>query len=112
MKNFVQEAKVVKLTAPSALLSGGVVEVGSLVGIAVADAQAGEQVSVLLEGAVSLTRNPADAFSEGDVVYWDSGAGHVTTSSGAGANTRLGASLETLAAGAGSIVVRLDGVSV
>ena len=111
MKNFVQPGNTLDLSAPAALSSGDVVQVGKLIGVAEKDAQSGETVAVSVVGVYSLNRNATDTFAQGDLVYWDATAKEVTTNSAAGANALLGASVEALAAGAGSIKVRLNGVA-
>jgi predicted RecA/RadA family phage recombinase len=112
MKNYIQAGKSLPLTMAADVSSGDPVLIGDLFGIVQADALTGEAVEVLLEGVVSMTRDAADTFAEGALVYFNEGAGEVTTDPAAGANKLIGASVEAAGPSAGSLKVRLNGTTV
>ncbi|GJD51092.1 hypothetical protein OPKNFCMD_3843 [Methylobacterium crusticola] len=88
MRNFVQKGEVVTLTAPANLLSGDVVIVGAIFGVAAADALSGADVEVVTGGVYDLPKVSAQAWTQGAAVYWDATAKNATTT--AGSNTKLG----------------------
>jgi predicted RecA/RadA family phage recombinase len=68
-KNFIQDGKAITVAAPGATASGDFVVVGELRGVAVADAESGESVTVLTSGVFDL---PAGAgVSVGEAVEWN-----------------------------------------
>jgi len=71
MKNFVQEGKTITLTAPYAVSSGGGLLVGSIFGVATNDAASGASVETLTTGVVTLAKNSAEAWTVGELIYWD-----------------------------------------
>lgn len=105
MKNFVQHGVNLTLPAPADVLSGDVVIVGSLLGIAAGTAASGADLDIVTEGVFSLPKVSALAIAIGDTVYWDSTAKLVTkTSSG---NTKLGVAVTAAANPSGSVNVKL-----
>ena len=71
MKNFIQPGGTVTLTAPSDVSSGAGLLVGSLFGVASGDAASGADVEAVTEGVFDLAKTSAQAWSQGDKVYWD-----------------------------------------
>lgn len=71
MKNFVQQAGIVTVAAPYALTSGMAVLVGSLFGVAAADAAIGAPVEIKLQGVFDITALTADVGAVGTKMYWD-----------------------------------------
>ena len=71
MKNFIQPGGTVTLTAPSDVSSGDGLLVGSLFGVASGDAASGADVEAVTEGVFDLAKTSAQAWSQGDKVYWD-----------------------------------------
>ena len=112
MKNFIQPGKSVPLTMTANVSSGDPVLIGDLFGVVQADALNTEAVEVLIAGVVSRTRDAADTFAEGALVYFNEGAGEVTTDPAAGANKLIGVSIEAAGPSAGVLKVRLNGTSV
>ena len=73
MKNYIQEGEVVKyVNSGAAISSGAVVAIGNQVGIAMVDiaATSGEG-SVQLEGVFSVDKVGSQAWSLGDLLFWD-----------------------------------------
>lgn len=107
MKNYIQPGNTLTLTAPAVIVSGDVVAVGSIIGVANGDAANGAPVDVDTVGVFRLPKVAALAISAGDVVYWDSAAKLVNkTSSG---NTKLGVATEAAANPSPNVAVRLNG---
>jgi predicted RecA/RadA family phage recombinase len=107
MKNYVQRGDTLTLTAPAEIISGDVVIVGSIIGVANGDADNGASVDLDTVGVFKLSKVSALAIAAGDIVYWDSGTKLVTkTSSG---NTKLGVATAAAANPSASVTVRLNG---
>lgn len=71
MKNFVQPADIVDLTAPAGgIISGQAHLFGSLFGVATTSAEEGAKVAVSLEGVFQLPKATGASLAEGVKVYW------------------------------------------
>jgi predicted RecA/RadA family phage recombinase len=89
MKNFIEAGDTLTVPAPSGgVASGGVVIIGSLIGIAGSTATAGVNVAVKTRGVFELPKVSAQAWTVGAPIYWDAGAGNATTT--ATDNTAIG----------------------
>ncbi len=98
MKNFMQEGDILTVPAPTGgVLSGAVVLINKMVGIAGTDAAEGADVAVRVEGVFSVAVKSADDIAVGDLLYWDSTNTEFTKT--ATSNTKSG--YATKAAGAG-----------
>lgn len=107
MKNYVQTGDNLTIPAPVDILSGDVVSVGSLIGIAAENALTGNDFDLVTRGVYSLPKVAALAIAIGDKVYWDNAAKLVTkTASG---KTLLGVAVTAAANPSGSVDVRLNG---
>lgn len=107
MKNYVQPGNNLTLTAPADVLSGDVVKVGAIVGVAAGDAASGAKFDLVTVGVFDLPKVAAQAIAEGDVIYWDADAKLATkTASG---NTKLGAAVAAAANPSSRLPVRLSG---
>lgn len=106
MKTFVMEGRTITLVAPYNVLSGGGLQVGSIVGIAGSDALSGADVETVLEGVFTVAKATGAAWTQGALIYWDNAAKNFTTTV---ATNKL-AGVATLAALAGDTVgnVRLN----
>ena len=106
MKNYVQRGDTLTLTAPAAIVSGGVVVVGDFIGIAAHDADNGAEVETNMTGVFSLAK-AAVAINQGDTLYWSSANSNVSkTASG---NTLIGKATAAAASGDATVTVRLNG---
>jgi predicted RecA/RadA family phage recombinase len=110
MQNFIQRGETLTLIAPAAVVSGQIVVVGSIVGVATTSAGSGASVECQLEGVFDLPKVTATAINAGDRAYWDSTHGYVTTT--ASGNTRIGAAVLGALSSATTVRVRLDGAHV
>ncbi|MFT0875726.1 capsid cement protein [Rhodopseudomonas sp. G2_2311] len=113
MKNFVQPGDSITVPAPSDVLSGDGVLVGSLFGVANADADSGSDVVLSTEGVFSLPKKSAQAWTVGAAIYWDAANGEATTAKDDGgtpatAHTLIGNAVAAAANPSASGVVRLS----
>lgn len=108
MRNYVQPGDTLTLTAPAEIVSGGVVIVGAIIGVANGDAANGAPVDVDTVGVFTLPKVSALAIAAGDVVYWDA-ANKLVTKTASG-NTKLGVATAAAANPSASVSVRLNGV--
>lgn len=112
MQNYNQRGDVMTFTAPAGgVVSGTGYKIGQLFVVAQADAAAGEQFAGVAVGVHDLPKNGAQAWTEGQLLYWDNGNSRVDTAAGAGANLLIGcAAADALAADAEGLV-RLNGIA-
>lgn len=109
MKNFIQPGKVVTVAAPRNVLSGELVIVGLLAGIAATDALSGAPVEIVTEGVFTLAKTSAQAWATvGLAIYGVPGTGLTTTAVTAG-NVLIGTNLATALNPSGTGLVRLNG---
>ena len=104
MKNFVQEGKTITVIAPATVVSGQLVVVGSIVGVAAFDAASGVEVEVSTHGIFELPKVPTDVIGQGDKLYWDSALSQLTKTAGTGSKPLVG--YAGVAAGNGTTAVR------
>lgn len=71
MKNYVQDGNVIDWVATADTVSGAVVVVGSLVGVALTDIKSGETGSLLIEGVVELKKLSSAVIAQGKAVIFD-----------------------------------------
>lgn len=110
MKNFIQSGEVVTVTAPRDVLSGEVVVVGLLAGVAQHDALTGASVEIATKGVFMLPKTSAQAWATvGLPIYVIPGTGVVTTATTTG-NVLVGTNLATAVNPSATGTVRLNGV--
>lgn len=95
----------INVTAPEALTSNQVVNLGSLVGVVIGDAASGAQAAIATEGVFSLAKNTGFVLGQGDPVYFDTGTDQRAENNPA--LPMIGYALEDAASGATSVTVRL-----
>ena len=105
MKNFVQQGVNLTVPAPANILSGDVVIVGDLHGVASINAAQGADLVFVTEGVFELPKVAANAFAVGAKVYYDSTAKLVTST--ASGNTYIGAAVEAAIASTATVKVKL-----
>lgn len=89
MKNFLQDGRVLTVTAPSGgIISGAGLKVGDLFGVAQATAAEGKDVAIVTTGVFSMSKVSAQAWTAGAKVYWDDTNKLATTT--ASGNTLIG----------------------
>lgn len=105
-KNKIQEGKVLSIAAPAAYVSGQLVVIGALAGIALHSSAQGEDVSIDTEGVYELPKkDAADVIAVGDPVF-ATAASQIDKEPAAG-NVRAGYAVAPAGAGTTSVVVRL-----
>lgn len=71
MQNYIQDGDTIEMTAPYALLSGQGALVGGIFGIALGNIANGARGQFKRTGVVSHAKVSAQAWTEGEPVYWD-----------------------------------------
>lgn len=72
MKTLIQkDVEVLEFTAGANLVSGQPVKIGAFLGIVVNDVANGEKGIARIKGVVEVTKTSAQAWAEGDRIYWD-----------------------------------------
>ena len=107
MKNEVQKGDVLDLTAPYDVVSGDGFLVGALFAVAVGDALTGAAVRGKTVGVFELKKTNAQAWAQGDKIYWDDANKECTTADGAGANELIGRAVKAAVNPSTTGVVRL-----
>ena len=83
MKNFVQDGDTLSIPAPAGGVNGGgVVIVGSIVSVAVHDADENDPVEIKTSGVFSLPKTASQVWAVGTKIYWTPGGIATTTASG------------------------------
>ena len=108
MRNYIQPGDTLTIPAPAAVLSGGVVIAGGIVGIASGDAAPAAPVDVATTGVFELPKTAANAFALGAVVHWNATTSLATST--ASGNTKLGVAVEAAPADTATVRVRLSGL--
>lgn len=107
MKSYIQRGNVFDYIAGSTILSGAVVAVGGLVGIAAIDGDSGDTIPCNREGVFSLTKATPLAIAQGDRLFWSGTAVTKTTS-----DTPLGIAYNAAGSSDTTVNVLLEGNSV
>ncbi|GGO26704.1 hypothetical protein GCM10010991_07610 [Gemmobacter aquaticus] len=109
MKNYVDNGDTVTVAAPYAVTSGLGALVGTLFGVAQADAANGATVVLVTRGTFDLVKAASQAWTVGAAIYWDNAARACTTT--VGSNTLIGKAVAAVGGGAGETIgrVRLNG---
>ena len=110
MKNYVQPGDVVGVTAPANVSSGAGVLVGSLFGVAVADALSGGEVQIAVNGVFDLPKVGSQAWTVGALIYWTGTA----CTNVASTNKLIGVAVAAVGSGADETTgrVRLNGAGI
>lgn len=96
MKNFIEKGDTLTVPAPSGgVASGGMVIIGSLIGVATCTAAVSVPVAVKTTGVFEFPKVSAQAWTIGVPVYWDGTAGNATTTTTD--NTLIGYATEAAA---------------
>jgi predicted RecA/RadA family phage recombinase len=105
--NYIQPGDTLELTAPAALASGQGALVGAFFGVALSAAESGARVNMSLTGVWELPKVSAQAWTEGQAIYWIAADGTCTTASSG--NTLIGKAAAAAANPSAIGVVRLNG---
>ena len=103
MKNYIRKGNTITLpAAPYAVTSGQGVQVGSLFGVAHADAAISTPVVLETRGEFSLTKIGTQAWTVGASIYWDNVARNLTNV--VATNKLVGYATVAVGAGAGETI--------
>lgn len=109
MKNFLQPGDTLTLTAPSNLVSGQGVKVGTnLFGVAVSTVLSGAKVAVQVKGVVELPKLSGLAVAEGDSLGWDVSANELVAFGSGDKDIEAGIAVEVAAGGAATAKILLS----
>lgn len=107
MNNYKQPGDVLGFTAPTGgVVSGGGYMIGNLFVVATADVDEDEEFQGQVTGVVELPKTSAQAWDEGDLIYWDETPGEATTSGGG--NNLIGIAAKSAANPSATGEVRLN----
>jgi predicted RecA/RadA family phage recombinase len=110
MKNYIQPGDRVGVPAPANVASGAGVLVGSLFGVAIADALSGAEVQIAVSGVFDLPKVGSQAWTVGSLIYWTGTA----CTNVASTNKLIGVAVAAVGSGAGETIgrVRLNGAGI
>lgn len=87
--NMVQCGDRIDVTAPSGgATSGKGLLVGSMFGVAALTVAQGDVTPIILEGVFNIDKTTGEAWSVGDLIYWNNSTKKMTTTSSG--NTKVG----------------------
>ncbi|MDP2358646.1 MAG: DUF2190 family protein [Beijerinckiaceae bacterium] len=109
MKNYIAPGDTVDVAAPYEVASGAGALVGSLFGVATADAANGAPVRLKTTGVFDLAKTSAQAWTVGAKIYWDNSTKLATTTAASGANALIGVAIAAAANPSAVGRVRLSG---
>jgi predicted RecA/RadA family phage recombinase len=108
MKNLIQDGKTIQYTvADLAVKSGDIVVIEDIAGIAVTDGNAGDSITLSIEGVYSLPKG-SGAIAKGKKVYVNVTEGVATIVTTASSNTFIGYAWADAGAGEGKVDVKLS----
>ncbi len=105
MKNFIGVGNRVTLTAAAVTTSGQPVLMGSLFGIAENAAAIGDPLVLVLNGIFDLTKTASQAWTVGQLIYWDVATSRVTST--VATNKLIGVAVLAVGGGTGEITGRV-----
>lgn len=108
-RNFIGEGEAVDLIAPYDVAAGSGALVGGLFGVALNTYKSAELGVFGTCGIWELKKTNAQAWTQGQVVYWDNTAKEVTST--AGANTKIGVAVVAALNPSATGKVRLNGTA-
>lgn len=112
MRVFIQAGSILDLTAPAGGFTSGVpVRVGAIFGVPQCTVEAGVKGAVKVDGVFELPKVSAQAWTEGQVIFYPAAGGALTSVSATGAFA-VGVATEVAANPSAVGRVRLNGVAV
>jgi predicted RecA/RadA family phage recombinase len=112
VNNFVREEDELLLTAPSGGVTSGLMyQIGNILVVAKVTAAAGVKFPGRVTGVVTLPCAASQAWTEGQILYWDNTAFNISTSSASGANKVAGCAASAKSSSATAGEVRLNGIA-
>jgi len=74
MKNAVQAGRVIPFTAAANVVSGQVVRIGQILGVATADVASGEEGRAAIDGVFTVPKVSGAVIAAGESLTWDASA--------------------------------------
>ena len=108
MKNYIQPGETIAAIAPSAVLSGAGVLIGSLFGVASGDAASGAEVLLNTTGVYDLPKQTGQAWTAGQLLYWSG----TNVTNVVATNKLIGCAARAELSGATVGRIRLNGIAV
>lgn len=106
MKTYLQPGHTLTITAPAGgVTSGQGVLIGTLFGIAQADAAEGTEAEILTEGVVEIAKTSALSIDVGDRLFWD--ATNKVVNKTAAAQVCVGVGVSAAANPSGTVKMKL-----
>lgn len=102
---MIQPGHALNVILAAVVLSGGVVVMENMAGIATTDGAVGEEIAVSMDGVFALPKPAATAYTQGKRLYWDNTAKTVTTT--ATNNVQIGYAAYAASADAATVAVLL-----
>lgn len=109
MKNALFSGENPTVTAPEAVTAGRLLQVGALIGVAQADAAISTDVVIVRRGIFELGKTTGQAWTQGQLLYWDNTTKLVTST--VGSNKMIGVAYAAAASGDAVGQVLLDGTA-
>lgn len=114
MKNYIQPGKVIDFVAVAAVLSGQVVRVGQLLGVAAGNVASGETGQAHIEGVFEVPKVAGAVVAKGESLTWDASAAafddNAATPAAGDVQGPAAVAFEAAGNGVLTIAVRLTGV--
>ncbi len=108
MKNYVQSGNNIVVAAPAGgVISGQLVVVGRLLGVASTTQPAGASVEIVTSGVFELPAKPTDEITVGDLLYWDAANSYLTKTAGTGSKPLVGVAVSAKAAAVTTVRCKL-----
>lgn len=83
MLNYLQPGNIIEVTAPAGgVVSGAPVVINQMIGIAATTEDASDPVSIQITGVFTVNKVSAQAWAEGEPIYWDAANSLFTTVEG------------------------------
>ncbi len=106
MKTFIQPGDVLEFTAPAGgVVAGTGVKIGDLLVIPTISAAAGAKFTGVRSGVVEHAKVPAQAWTEGQRIYWNAGSAEMTTVATDGSFVGVAAAAAANPSSTGSVVL-------
>ena len=103
---FVQDGKVIDITAGSAAINAGdIVISGGIIGVAKTDIPANSTGAIATEGVFDAVKKSDVVFGFGDAVYWNAESGYAQGS--AASCSKIGTAVAAAGSGAPRVKVKL-----
>lgn len=105
MKNWVQKGDYIDITAAGTLVAGAFFIANALRGVITSGVTVGQQTTVCTRGVFTLPKATGEAWTQGALLYWDSGNSRFTTTAGGNTLAAFAAAAAASADTIGSVAI-------